>query len=180
MRIDITSLLLTLPLGCSVVDGFAGAKSASFFFTARSSDSFPSQSLFAHESEFEDLFQESLNPIRKTRLAREESLSQRFATGEELRNLKSDLETLRHNLQWAEALQDESRVESLRKAIKNGENRVPDIMYAKSLRLIFQSKKMKDASKEEKDALVEKWVKIAAAARECLPQFNLEGLWVGK
>jgi hypothetical protein len=66
-------------------------------------------------------------------------LSKRFATGKELRYPKLDLESLRHNLQWAEALKDESRIESHRKAIKNGENRDIDLMYAKSLRLINQA-----------------------------------------
>jgi hypothetical protein len=53
-------------------------------------------------------------------------------------------------------------------------------MYKKSLRLINQAKKMKEASIEEKEALIEKWATVAATARECLPQFNLNGLWVGK
>jgi hypothetical protein len=31
-----------------------------------------------------------------------------------------------------------------------------------------QAKVMKDASKEEKDALIEKWVRVASSARGCL------------
>jgi hypothetical protein len=110
----------------------------------------------------------------------ESELSKRFAIGEELKNLRLDLESLRHNLQWAEALQDEVRIESLQKAIQRGEKRDPDLMYKKAIKLISQTKKMKDVSFEEKDALIKKWAKLAAAARNCLPQFNLEGLWVGK
>ena len=172
--------LLIILIGCSFVEGFVGTKSPSMFSALQSSNAVESQALYAHESEFGDIFQENESPARKTRLAHEQKLSKRFATGEELKNLRSDLNSLRHNLQWAEALKDESRTESLKKAMKNGENRDPDLMYAKSLKLIDQSKKMSDASKEEKEALVEKWVNIAAEARECLPQFNLEGLWVGK
>ena len=52
-------------------------------------------------------------------------------------------------------------------------------MYGKALKMVQQAKQM-DCSEEEKEVLVEKWVNVAASARESLPQFNLEGLWVGK
>ena len=115
-------------------------------------------------------------------MAWESELSKLFATGEDLKNLRLDLESLRHNLQWAEALKDEVRMESLEKAIQRGEKRDPDLMYKKAIKMISQVRKMKEAaaSTEERDALIEKWAKMAAAARKCLPQFNLEGLWVGK
>ena len=138
-----------------------------------------SSSLFSVERRDDDIHGEP-SPARKTRLAKENKLSKRFATGEELKNLRLDLESLRHNLQWAEALKDEVRIESLQKAIKNGENRDPDFMYKKAVKLIAQAKTMKDASSEEKSAFFEKWTTVAAAARACLPQFNLGGLWVGK
>jgi hypothetical protein len=113
-------------------------------------------------------------------MAWESELSKRFATGEDLKNLRLDLESLRHNLQWAQALQDDVRVESLQNAIQKGEKRDPDFMYKKAVKLISQARQMKDVSCDERDALTEKWAKVAAAARKCLPQFNLEGLWVGK
>ena len=138
-----------------------------------------STSLFSLERRDDDV-QGEPSQTRKTRLAKENKLSKRFATGEELKNLRLDLESLRHNLQWAEALKDEVRIESLQKAIKNGENRDPDFMYKKPLKLIAQAKTMNDASSEEKSAFFEKWATVAAAARACLPQFNLDGLWVGK
>ena len=138
-----------------------------------------SSSLFSVERRDDDI-QGEPSQARKTRQAKENKLSKRFATGEELKNLRLDLESLRHNLQWAEALKDEVRIESLQKAIKNGENRDPDFMYKKAVKLIAQAKTMKDASSEEKSAFFEKWTTVAAAARACLPQFNLEGLWVGK
>ena len=55
-------------------------------------------------------------------------------------------------------------------------------MYKKAYKLIAEARKMKpkDATQEEKDALIEKWTNVADAAREQLPEFNLEGLWVGK
>lgn len=136
--------------------------------------------LFSVENDDDLQEEKDPTPARKTRIVRENEISKRFATGEELKNLRLDLESLRHNLEWAEALQDKVRIESLEKAIEKGEKRDPRTMYKKAIRLISQAKKMKDASTEEKDALIEKWVKVASAARECLPQFNLEGLWVGR
>ena len=104
----------------------------------------------------------------------------KFAAGEELINLRQDLESLKHNLEWAEALKDEKRVFSLQKAIKNGEKRDPDLMYTKALQLMAEAKKMKEVAEEEKEDFVSKWAKVAASARKSLQQFNMEGLWVGK
>ncbi len=129
------------------------------------------------ENDDDDL---TISDVRKARLARESHNSKRFASGEELKSLREDLDSLRHNLEWAKALKDEMRVESLEKAIVNGQNRDPSFMYTKALKLIAEARKMKDASQEEKDALIEKWTAVAAAARELLPEFSLCGLWVGK
>jgi hypothetical protein len=182
MRIYLTSLLLAHPLGgCTLlVDAFAGTKMSSSLFSvpARTAEMTSSPALFAFEND--DVQEEPRRKVAgKTRLAHEDKLSKTFATGDDLKNLRSDLDSLRQNLQWAEALKDETRIESLQKAITNGENRDPGWMYTKALKLMAQAKAMKDASQEEKDALSEKWTKIAASARECLPQFGLEGLWVG-
>ncbi|KAL3916850.1 MAG: hypothetical protein SGILL_004992 [Bacillariaceae sp.] len=117
-----------------------------------------------------------MSNVRKARLAQETSSSNRFALGDELKSLREDLESLRHNLEWARALKDEVRMQSLTKAIKNGQNRDPYFMYAKALRLMAEARKMKDASQEEKDALTDKWSNVADAARQVLPEFNLEGL----
>ena len=179
--LQLSSLLLSISTSLEFANAFVGTTSVS--------SSSPTRELHAksshhhHESEFEDLFQDypqKHSYARRTRLAREEQISKRFATGEELENLRMDLESLRHNLQWAEALSDEGRVASLKKAIRNGENRDPNLMYTKALKEVNKAKFRKNISQDQKDALIEKWTKVAAAARECLPQFSLEGLWVGK
>ena len=121
-----------------------------------------------------------MSDARKERLAKEESTSKRFASGEELKSLREDMESLRHNLEWAKALKDEARVESLSKAIKRGQDRDPYFMYTKALRLIAEARKMKDVTEEEKDALIEKWSGVARSAKHVLPEFRMEGLWVGK
>lgn len=133
-----------------------------------------------NDGSYDGLFHDDTNKARKKRLAREHSLRKRFATGEDLKNLRIDLESLCQNLQWAEAFNDFGRIQDLNEAIKKSQNRDPDYVYAQAFKFMAQVKTMADASQEEKDALVEKWSKLAQGARECLPQFNLEGLWVGK
>lgn len=175
----LSALLCALMSSAPLVDAFTALRprrhSALSSFST-SSSYLPPVALCSVENDDE------IEPSRKrnTRLAREDRVSKRFATGEELKNLRLDLESLRQNLQWAEALKDEVRIDSLEKAIHNGENRDPDFMYKKSLRMISQANRMKDASREERDALIENWTTVADAARSCLPQFNLDGLWVGK
>eukprot|EP00535_Pseudo-nitzschia_heimii_P009639 CAMPEP_0197191968 /NCGR_PEP_ID=MMETSP1423-20130617/24328_1 /TAXON_ID=476441 /ORGANISM="Pseudo-nitzschia heimii, Strain UNC1101" /LENGTH=315 /DNA_ID=CAMNT_0042644767 /DNA_START=279 /DNA_END=1223 /DNA_ORIENTATION=+ len=121
----------------------------------------------------------AMNEIRKARLEEVSSENKLFASGEELRCLREDLESLRQNLEWARALNDEIRIESLEKAIDKGESRDPLFMYSKAQRIIAGVKKLDDASKEEEEILIEKWSKIASEARVFLPQLNMEGLWVG-
>lgn len=141
----------------------------------------PSAQQSKSQSQFHDdaSSSSSVSKARMERLDRESHNSKRFATGDELKNLRADLETLRHNLEWAKALKDDVRIQSLEKAIINGQNRDPSFMYKKALKLITHTRKLKDVPQEEKDALIEKWTNVAAAARELLPEFNLEGLWVG-
>lgn len=104
----------------------------------------------------------------------------RFATGKQLKLLRSDLEALRENLNWAKKVNDEARVAELTQAIRNGEKRDPDLMYTKALREVVDSKASYFLSEEERTRRVEKWEKEAAEARLCLARFDLEGLWVGK
>ena len=103
-----------------------------------------------------------------------------FVTGKALEDLRTDMQTLKHNLEWAKALKDYSRIDSLTRAIRKGEQRDPGYMYDKAYRLIEHAKGMKDATDEEKDTLIEKWNGVSERAKEVLPQFQMEGLWVGK
>jgi hypothetical protein len=106
--------------------------------------------------------------------------SKLFASGDELRVLREDLKSLRQNLEWAKALDDDVRIESLEKAIYKGESRDPSYMYDKAQKIIKEAKKMMDVTDEEKNILIDKWSSVATDAREFLPHLNMEGLWVGK
>jgi hypothetical protein len=83
-------------------------------------------------------------------------------------------------LEWAKALKDDIRIESLEKAISKGESRDPSFMYTKAQNIISETKKMQDASEDEKKIVIDKWSSVATDAREFLPHLNMEGLWVGK
>ena len=103
-----------------------------------------------------------------------------FATGEELKRLRHDLDVLRDNLQWAEAMDDHGRTLDLAKAIRNGERRDPDIAYAKSLQAIAETKASTELSENDKQVILQRLQERAQAARSLLPRFQLDGLWVGK
>ena len=122
----------------------------------------------------------AMNDISKARLDDKDSLasSKLFASGDELRILREDLKSLRQNLEWAKASNDDARIESLEKAIYKGVSRDPSYMYDKAQKIIKEAKNMKDV--EEKKILIEKWSSVAANSREFLPHLNMEGLWVGK
>lgn len=120
-----------------------------------------------------------MSPQRKERLAREEAIQNRFAAGHELKNLRSDVEHLRENMKWAEAMNDETRMKDLTQAIKKRESRDPDRVYTKTLMVLAQLQRVALTKMPDKEALKERWTKMAMEARSCLPRFQLEGLWIG-
>jgi hypothetical protein len=164
-------IFLLLSVFCSDL-ATAFVETSSFSLSCKTTEPIPSM-LFAEKGNCEE--HEESREWKKVRVARMKQTDEKFSIGEALRNLRLDLESLRQNLKWAEALKDETRIESLSKAIKAGESRDPDYMYQKALGIIEQTRKMKDASQEEMDSLIEKWEKIATAARQYVQEFNLEG-----
>lgn len=131
-----------------------------------------------HDSD-EEYNKMAMNEIWSARVETGLSNSKRFASGEELMSLREDLESLRQNLEWASALKDKIRIESLERAISKGESRDPFFMYSKAQNIIAGAKKLDDATDEEKKILIQKWSNLASEAREFLPHLNMEGLWVG-
>ncbi|KAL7561205.1 hypothetical protein ACA910_004131 [Epithemia clementina (nom. ined.)] len=115
--------------------------------------------------------------------------SKRFATGNDLKELRSDLEELRQNLSWLQQEQQQQegddddimkeRVEILTKAIETAEQRDPDMAYRKALKEIIHAKASHLLSEEERSRRVHTWEKEATAARKYIARFQLEGLWVG-
>jgi hypothetical protein len=122
----------------------------------------------------------SMTPQRKERLSREEAIQKRFAAGNELKILRSDVQHLRENLKWAEAMNDEVRVNDLMQAIEKGESRDPDRVYTKSLKILAELQQASLTKMPDKEALKEQWSKVAMEARSCIPRFQLYGLWIGR
>jgi len=105
-----------------------------------------------------------------------------FSTGEELKQLRMDLESFRENLKWAEVIDDEELVASLSKEIEEKEKRDPELVYKKAKLLITEAKAAsgRDLKPELQEQLIQHWSQQAELARACLPRFQMEGLWVGK
>lgn len=104
--------------------------------------------------------------------------STRFAAGQDLEQIRENVNNLRETLQWTIALGDSERVSQLQEAIEVGENRDPECVYAKATKLLHQAKRG-DSELQDKDAVIEKWSREANLARQHLPRFQLEGLFVG-
>ena len=117
---------------------------------------------------------------RESRKIQQQEGGKQFATGEELKRLRHDLEVLRDNLQWAEAVDDHGRTLDLAKAIRNGERRDPDLAYAKARQAIAETKASTELSEDDKQVILQRLQDRAQAARALLPRFQLDGLWVGK
>lgn len=106
--------------------------------------------------------------------------SSNFCTGNELKTLRADLNNLRENLKWAEAMKDEARIMNLQSAIEDGEKLDPDKVYSKALQMIEETNASKELAESEKQTLLDTWKVKAQDARAVLPRFQLDGLWVGK
>mmetsp|Transcript_26777 Transcript_26777/g.39613 ORF Transcript_26777/g.39613 Transcript_26777/m.39613 type:complete len:378 (+) Transcript_26777:229-1362(+) len=112
---------------------------------------------------------------RRERVEREKQIKIQFADyGNDLWQLRSNIEDLSSELVEAISKGDQHVENGIRKTLRKVEKRDPEIVYNMEL------EKMKNAANEGRvqDELRHK--NNALNARSILPQFNLEGLWVGK
>lgn len=122
--------------------------------------------------EFDNLEPLPETPARRERLERDQANQQRFETfGDALWELRAEMEDLSHQLLTSLRDGGEDEVET-REKLRAAEQRDPELTYKLALAQVeLAQEEGRDASEHEA---------TAAAARSCLPQFNLEGLWVGK
>jgi len=184
MKVVLLIRVLIVGVGTTVsVQGFVGQRQSPFLTTTASSNVLPSPAaltwslLGASGGLFGDDIRKDRNNDQVSSSA--DNNKKKFAAGDELKRLRADLKSLRDNLQWAQAMDDLIRMQDLQKAIDKGEQKDPELVYRKALRMIAESKASNKLSPENKQELIEKWQKEAKAARACLPQFQMEGLWVG-
>lgn len=122
--------------------------------------------------EFDNLEPLTESEARRERLQRDREVQEQYESfGDSLWELRAEMEDLSHQLltalQGGDALE-----ESTREKLRAAEQRDPELAYKLALAQVeLAEQEGRDASEHEA---------TAAAARSCLPQFNLEGLWVGK
>lgn len=119
-----------------------------------------------------------ISPRRQSRLTRETTIRNTFASGEELFQSREDRANLQENLRWSQAAGDVVRVRELKAAIKRLEERDPDFVYNNALREMTKAEAIKDPTKRE--FAIKQYRTEAEMARSCIGRFQLDGLWVGK
>lgn len=125
--------------------------------------------------EFKDLEPIEETQVRRERLELEVETKAQFEEfGDNLWDLRSEMEKLSHRLVDAIGEGEESVQEFMREKLRVIERRDPELVYMVSVA------ELERAKKEGNIQEIENFKAKAAAARSCLPQFNLDGLWVGK
>ena len=111
---------------------------------------------------------------RQRRIEAEEEAMSRFAHGDELIQLRKDVESMRVDLLDARSTGDVARMNSLKVEITKAGSKDAEFIYELAMQ------RMLLAEREGLAQETERYRQEALAARSVLPQFNLEGLWVGK
>jgi len=133
------------------------------------SDSMPDEMILPLEENDSDVTAE-----RKERIEREREAQSRFLHGDELVELRKYVINLEADLQRARDQGDIKALRDLTKALYESKNMDAEHVYVTAL------ENLENAEKEGLKDEAEKFRKESLLARECLPQFQLGGLWVGK
>jgi hypothetical protein len=127
------------------------------------------------KTEFTDLGSLETSMERQRRIQQEERNEQRFVKyGDDLWALRKLMNKLSHKLLQAINTGLRDKEGEIREQLRQIEQQDPECVYKMEL------EQLKVAKMEGRDADARKHSRNAYAARSCLPQFNLEGLWVGK
>jgi hypothetical protein len=155
----------------------ASALAVSFSsFDASSSDIPDGEISIARHSEYLNLEPLSESDVRRARMERDLVNRKKFAKyGNDLWNLRKTMTKL--SIKLMDAINNNSmkgEESHIRAKLLVAESRDPELIYKLELEA------MRKAQRDGKTKDAELHRKKAVAARSCLPQFNLEGLWVGK
>jgi Cyclin D1 binding domain len=125
--------------------------------------------------EFKDLEPLPENNARRLRIERELEVRSQFEEfGDKLWELRSEMDALSNQLISAiEGGHDDLR-ETTSERLREMERRDPDLVY--QLTMAECERAIREGRVEDSKLLSER----AMQTRSCLPQFNLDGLWVGK
>lgn len=116
----------------------------------------------------------TLSEVRRERYEMEEEAKQRFVSGDELHVLRQKVLGMREDLKEARGLHATSRVHELERAILQAQQVDAEFVHSVSKERMAVAL---EAGLHEEATM---WEKESKMARSVLPQFNLEGLWVGK
>ena len=123
---------------------------------------------------------ENLDPIpeteaRRLRLEQETENERRFASfGDDLWDLRTRLQNLSVDLLDAINHGDYEQEKRIRKTLRKLEQKDPELAYKTEL------EQLHEARLDDDDEAADEHDERARNARNCLPHYNLEGLWVGK
>ena len=140
-----------------------------------SADEMPESDHPNRMAEFRNLEPLPESEIRRSRINQDKVLRRRFARhGDDLWTLRKLTSELSNKL--VKAINDDSREkeQSIREELRMLEEQDPELVYKMELQ------KMRRAQNEGRDQDAEHHGRNAIAARSQLPQYNLDGLWVGK
>ncbi|CAB9499395.1 protein EXECUTER 1, chloroplastic-like [Seminavis robusta] len=115
-----------------------------------------------------------LSETRRLRLQVEAEARERFVLGEELHQLRKDVLDLKERLENARMSFATERVKELERAILQAQQVDAEYVYQVAQEQLLLAN---DKLTQEEKAM---WEKESQMARAVLPQFHLEGLWVGK
>lgn len=126
-----------------------------------------------------------MSETRRRRLQEEHDRQDRFLAGDELQQLRQQIYELRQELYEARQQQEQqqqvvstgspaTRIHELERTILKAQQLDAEFIYQVAL------ERMEAASQAGLHMEAEKYRKEAQNARQALPQFNLDGLWVGK
>ena len=129
----------------------------------------------ARHIEFADLGSPEQSSERKKRMQQEREDKQRFVSyGDELWNMREFMGKLSRKLLKSINHGDRQKEEEIREELRQIEHQDPDLVYKVEL------EKLHKATSEGREDDARRHSMIASAARNNLPQYNLDGLWVGK
>jgi Cyclin D1 binding domain len=124
--------------------------------------------------EFFDLEPTEIPPLRQERLHRDETIRSKFVRGNDLWDLRAQMDEMASKLVKAIKAGKNGEEDVIRHALRSFEQRDPELVY------MLELTDMEEATLDGRVTDAKSHRQKAIAARSCLPQFNLDGLWVGK
>jgi len=115
-----------------------------------------------------------MSEARRRRIEEEEDRKSRFILGDDLQTLRQQVLSMRQELQQARRLRAFDRVKELERTILKAQQLDAEFIYSVALERLQVAEHVGDMFQAEK------YRREAENARRSLPQFNLDGLWVGK